>query len=88
MVDADLRGGGLRLGMALFIICIGLSLTLFLMRVVNLAHGDLGIASSTGQPVLHDLLAAFPATLERIAATLARADEMNPDVVSNELRTH
>lgn len=37
--------------------------------LVNLAHGDLGIASSTGQPVLHDLLAAFPATLE--LATLA-----------------
>ncbi|VDY51156.1 dipeptide transport system permease DppB [Klebsiella oxytoca] len=28
--------------------------------LLNLAHGDLGIASSTGQPVLHDLLAAFP----------------------------
>ena len=37
--------------------------------LVNLAHGDLGTASSTGQPVLHDLLAAFPATLE--LATLA-----------------
>ncbi|MRT56112.1 ABC transporter permease subunit [Enterobacteriaceae bacterium RIT693] len=37
--------------------------------LVNLAHGDLGIASSTGQPVLHDLLSAFPATLE--LATLA-----------------
>lgn len=35
----------------------------------NLAHGDLGIASSTGQPVLSDLLAVFPATLE--LATLA-----------------
>jgi len=32
--------------------------------VVNLAHGDLGIASATGQPVLQDLLSAFPATLE------------------------
>ncbi len=37
--------------------------------LVNLAHGDLGIASATGQPVLHDLLAVFPATLE--LATLA-----------------
>ncbi len=37
--------------------------------VVNLAHGDLGIASATGQPVLQDLLSAFPATLE--LATLA-----------------
>ncbi|NIF33356.1 ABC transporter permease [Enterobacter sp. Cy-643] len=37
--------------------------------LVNLAHGDLGIASSTGQPVLHDLLSTFPATLE--LATLA-----------------
>ena len=37
--------------------------------MVNLAHGDLGTASSTGQPVLHDLLATFPATLE--LATLA-----------------
>ena len=37
--------------------------------MVNLAHGDLGIASATGQPVLHDLLAVFPATLE--LATLA-----------------
>jgi len=37
--------------------------------VVNLAHGDLGVASATGQPVLQDLLSAFPATLE--LATLA-----------------
>lgn len=35
--------------------------------LVNLSHGDLG--SATGQPVLHDLLAVFPATLE--LATLA-----------------
>ena len=33
------------------------------------SHGDLGTASATGQPVLHDLLVAFPATLE--LATLA-----------------
>ncbi|BBU87596.1 hypothetical protein EIMP300_89960 [Escherichia coli] len=32
--------------------------------LMNLAHGDLGIASSTGQPVLQDLLSAFPATIE------------------------
>ena len=38
--------------------------------LMNLAHGDLGIASSTGQPVLQDLLSAFPATIE--LATLAR----------------
>ncbi|KFC03803.1 dipeptide transport system permease protein [Trabulsiella guamensis ATCC 49490] len=37
--------------------------------LVNLARGDLGTASATGQPVLQDLLAAFPATLE--LATLA-----------------
>jgi peptide/nickel transport system permease protein len=37
--------------------------------LTQLAHGDLGIASATGQPVLQDLLAAFPATLE--LATLA-----------------
>ncbi|KNC92707.1 ABC transporter permease [Trabulsiella odontotermitis] len=37
--------------------------------LVDLAHGDLGTASATGQPVLQDLLAAFPATLE--LATLA-----------------
>ena len=37
--------------------------------LMNLAHGDLGIASSTGQPVLRDLLSAFPATIE--LATLA-----------------
>lgn len=37
--------------------------------LVNLAHGDLGIASATGQPVLQDLLSAFPATIE--LATLA-----------------
>ena len=37
--------------------------------LMNLAHGDLGIASSTGQPVLKDLLSAFPATIE--LATLA-----------------
>ena len=38
--------------------------------LVNLAHGDLGIASATGQPVLHDLLAVFPATLELAALAL------------------
>ncbi|WP_437891540.1 ABC transporter permease [Phytobacter sp. V91] len=37
--------------------------------LVNLAHGDLGTASATGQPVLQDLLSTFPATLE--LATLA-----------------
>ncbi len=37
--------------------------------LTNLAHGDLGIASATGQPVLQDLLSTFPATLE--LATLA-----------------
>lgn len=37
--------------------------------LMNLAHGDLGIASSTGQPVLQDLLSVFPATIE--LATLA-----------------
>lgn len=37
--------------------------------LTNLAHGDLGTASATGQPVLQDLLSAFPATLE--LATLA-----------------
>ncbi len=37
--------------------------------LTQLAHGDLGIASATGQPVLQDLLSAFPATLE--LATLA-----------------
>ncbi|HKS34729.1 MAG TPA: ABC transporter permease [Enterobacteriaceae bacterium] len=37
--------------------------------LVNLAHGDLGTASATGQPVGQDLLSVFPATLE--LATLA-----------------
>ena len=37
--------------------------------LLALLHGDLGTASATGQPVLQDLLAAFPATLE--LATLA-----------------
>lgn len=37
--------------------------------LTNLAHGDFGTASATGQPVLEDLLAVFPATLE--LATLA-----------------
>lgn len=37
--------------------------------LLDLFHGDLGMASATGQPVLHDLLAVFPATLE--LATLA-----------------
>lgn len=32
--------------------------------LLSLAHGDLGTASATGQPVLQDLLHAFPATLE------------------------
>lgn len=38
--------------------------------LVNLFHGDLGTASATGQPVLHDLLAAFPATLELASLAL------------------
>jgi peptide/nickel transport system permease protein len=37
--------------------------------LANLAHGDFGTASATGQPVLQDLLSVFPATLE--LATLA-----------------
>ena len=37
--------------------------------LLDLSHGDLGTASATGQPVLQDLLSAFPATLE--LATLA-----------------
>jgi len=37
--------------------------------LTQLAQGDLGTASATGQPVLHDLLSVFPATLE--LATLA-----------------
>lgn len=37
--------------------------------LTQLAHGDLGTASATGQPVLRDLLSVFPATLE--LATLA-----------------
>ena len=52
-------------GMALFVICIGLSLTMGLMRVVNLAHGafamiggyiasyaarDLGLGYAAGDP--------------------------------------
>ena len=60
-------------GMALFIICIGLSLTMGLMRVVNLAHGafamiggyiasyaarDLGLGRRLGPP--GELLGAGP----------------------------
>ncbi|MCQ8779942.1 ABC transporter permease subunit, partial [Escherichia coli] len=37
--------------------------------LVNLAHGELGIASATGQPDHQDLQSAFHATLE--LATLA-----------------
>lgn len=37
--------------------------------LLDLSHGDLGTASATGQPVLQDLLSAFPTTLE--LATLA-----------------
>jgi peptide/nickel transport system permease protein len=37
--------------------------------VFRLAHGDLGISRSTGQPVREDLIRVFPATLE--LATLA-----------------
>ncbi|VTR20714.1 Probable D,D-dipeptide transport system permease protein ddpB [Serratia fonticola] len=36
----------------------------------RLAHGDLGTASATGQPVLLDLLHAFPATLELATLSL------------------
>lgn len=51
---------------------LGLDQTLpvqFWHYLTRLAHGDLGTASATGQPVLQDLLSAFPATLE--LATLA-----------------
>ncbi len=37
--------------------------------LTQLVHGNLGIASSTGQPVLSDLMTAFPATIE--LATIA-----------------
>lgn len=36
----------------------------------RLAHGDLGVASATGQPVLQDLLQVFPATLELATLSL------------------
>ncbi|MGG7669302.1 ABC transporter permease [Yersinia sp. J1] len=38
--------------------------------LVQLAHGCLGVASSSGQPVLQDLLTAFPATLELATLSL------------------
>lgn len=38
--------------------------------LLNLSHGDLGTASATGQPVLQDLLSAFPATLELATLSL------------------
>jgi peptide/nickel transport system permease protein len=41
----------------------------FQRYVAGLAHGDLGLSSSTGDPVREDLLRVFPATLE--LATLA-----------------
>jgi peptide/nickel transport system permease protein len=41
----------------------------FQRYVIGLAHGDLGIAHSTGQPVRDDLMRVFPATFE--LATLA-----------------
>lgn len=38
--------------------------------LLRLAHVDLGIASGTGQPVLHDLLQVFPATVELASLAL------------------
>ena len=38
--------------------------------LLNLFHGDLGTASATGQPVLQDLLHAFPATLALIIGSV------------------
>ncbi|CNF00188.1 ABC transporter permease [Yersinia bercovieri] len=38
--------------------------------LVRLAHGDLGLASASGQPVLQDLLTVFPATLELATLSL------------------
>lgn len=36
----------------------------------RLAHGDLGVASASGQPVLQDLLTVFPASLELATLSL------------------
>ncbi|SUB31450.1 putative permease [Yersinia pseudotuberculosis] len=38
--------------------------------LVRLAHGDLGVASASGQPVLQDLLTVFPASLELATLSL------------------
>lgn len=36
----------------------------YLDYVIAIAHGDLGVTSGTGQPVLNEILTVFPATLE------------------------
>jgi len=45
----------------------------FLRYVGNLAHGDLGLSLTTGQPVLTELLARLPASLEMVLLALLLA---------------
>jgi peptide/nickel transport system permease protein len=45
----------------------------FLRYVMALARGDLGLSLTTGQPVLHELLARLPASLELVLIALLLA---------------
>ena len=45
----------------------------FFRYVANLAHGDLGLSLTTGQPVLNELLARLPASLEMVLLALLLA---------------
>ncbi len=45
----------------------------FLRYIANLAQGDLGLSLTTGQPVLNELLARLPASLEMVLLALLLA---------------
>ena len=60
---------GLAYGMVLFIISVGLTVTMGLMRVVNLAHG--GFAMAGGYLAAVMVAAGVPFFVAAIAATVA-----------------
>ena len=75
-------------GMALFIICIGLSLTMGLMRVVNLAHGAFAmIAGYIASYAVRDLGTGYAvAILLAIVGTIAIVDSAGAVAVPAHLR--
>ena len=83
-------------GMALFIICIGLSLTMGLMRVVNFAHGELymlggvmgwwattrlGLDFFTGLLLVAVVMAAFGWLVDRLLIERIRDQGEEPGIL-------